>query len=83
MFIDNTLNNEYLIEQSIAFPMSVVNSLLLFIKSLPAFHSLSRSIQSFLCLSNLRRLIFVNLHELNQSCFSEPWQVKNRSTYFF
>ncbi len=56
-------------------PISVTLSLSTFTRSLPAFQTLSRSVQNFLCQSNIRQLIFINLHELNQSCFSEPWQV--------
>ncbi|CAF3382811.1 unnamed protein product [Rotaria socialis] len=56
-------------------PMSITFALGSFLKELPAFQSLSRTNQLFLCKNNLRRLIFMNFHELNQACFSEPWQI--------
>jgi hypothetical protein len=84
MFIDETSERGQIIDQYVAVPMKATLSLSSFIRSLPAFQSLSQSIQSFLCQSNLRRLIFPNLQEINQSCFSEPWQVKktNKSNRF-
>jgi hypothetical protein len=67
--------HERTIEDYSVFPISVTLSISAFARSLPAFQSLSRSVQNFLCENNLRRLIFMNLHELNQSCFSESWQI--------
>jgi hypothetical protein len=49
-----------------------------FIKSLPAFYSLPRSTRNCLSKTNIRPLIFPNIYELNQSCYSESWQVKSR-----
>lgn len=66
---------ERTIEDYAVLPMSVTRSLSTFIRSLPAFQTLSRSIQKALCEGNLRRLIPLNLYELNQSCFFEPEQV--------
>jgi hypothetical protein len=79
LYSHETLQKEPTVEHYIVLPMSIIVSLASFIKSLPAFQSLSRNNQSFLCKSNLRRLMFVNIHELNQSCFSEPWQVKQKA----
>ncbi|CAF3363779.1 unnamed protein product [Rotaria sp. Silwood1] len=75
MFADNISQEEQLMKNYGMLPMILTISLTSFLRSLPAFQSLSRSNQAFLCKNNIRRLIFVNLHELNQSCFSEPWQV--------
>jgi len=55
---------------------SIILGISLFFNSLPAYHSLSRVTRNYLCKTNIRPLMFPNLHELNQSCFSEPWQVK-------
>lgn len=54
---------------------SIAASFSSFFQSLPAFQSLSRATQSYLCKINIRPLIFPNIYELNQSCFSETWQV--------
>jgi hypothetical protein len=61
----------------------VVLAISSFLKSLPAFYSLPRSTRINLCKTNIRPLIFPNVHELNQSCYSEPWQVNffHFSTY--
>lgn len=55
--------------------MCIVLAVSAFLKSLPAFNSLPRLTRSYLCKTNIRPLMFPNIHELNQSCFSEPWQV--------
>ncbi len=55
--------------------MCVVLAISSFLKLLPAFYSLPRSTRIYLCKTNIRPLIFPNVHELNQSCYSEPWQV--------
>jgi hypothetical protein len=83
MLFYNKPEHERTIEDYSVFPISVTISLSSFARSLPAFQSLSRSVQNFLCENNLRRLIFVNIHELNQSCFSEPWQVNNDEIQFY
>ncbi len=75
IFIDETSLKEWTIERYSAIPMSIILSLASFIRSLPAFHSLLRTVQSLLCKHNLRPLIPVNIYELNQSCFFEPCQV--------
>ncbi|CAF3973624.1 unnamed protein product [Adineta steineri] len=55
--------------------MSIVLAVSSFLKTLPAYYSLPRSTRNYLCKTNIRPLIFPNLHELNQTCFAEPWQV--------
>jgi hypothetical protein len=82
MLFYGTSEHERTIEDYSVFPISVTLSISAFARSLPAFQSLSRSVQNFLCENNLRRLIFMNLHELNQSCFSESWQVNNDQIEF-
>ncbi|CAF3742226.1 unnamed protein product [Rotaria sp. Silwood1] len=57
-----------------AIPMTLTISLCSFLQSLPAFHSLSQINRTFLCKNNLRSLLFPNMFELKQSCFSESWQ---------
>ena len=59
--------------------MSVVLSLSSFLKTLPSYYSLPRATRSYLCKTNLRPLIFPSIHELNQSCYAEAWQVRCRS----
>ncbi len=65
-------------EQSVILPSSIVLAFSTFIKSLPAYYSLPRSARNHLRKTNIRPLIFPNVHELNQSCFSEPWQVNSK-----
>ena len=79
MLPPQTPPGERTIEDYASLPMSVTLALSAFIKSLPAYQSLPRPAQKVLCESNLRRLISMNLFELNHSCFSEPWQVKSFS----
>jgi hypothetical protein len=67
-------------KHSIALPLSLTVSLISFLRSLPAFHTLSNTNRSYLYKNNLRALIIPNMVELNQSCFSESWQV-NRGEY--
>jgi hypothetical protein len=76
MFLHITSPTVPTVEQYKVVPMNMTYSLSSFLRSLPAFQSISRSTQSFLMKNNLRRLMFLNIHELGQSCFSEPWQVK-------
>ena len=63
-------------EYSTLVPFNLVLSVSSFVRALPAFHSLSRNEQIAVCRNNLRRLMLINRYELNQSCFSERWQVK-------
>lgn len=77
MLFPKTPPGERTIEDYAALPMSATISLSTFVKSLPTFQSLPRPAQKVLCESNLRRLISMNLFELNHSCFSEPSQVKS------
>ncbi|CAF1026636.1 unnamed protein product [Rotaria magnacalcarata] len=58
-----------------ALPMSLSASLCAFFRALPAFHSLSKINQNYLWQNNLRSLLFPNIIEIGQSCFSEPWQI--------
>lgn len=74
---DEIIENDWLIKNYMIAPMSISMSLARFLKALPTFQALSRNNQNYLCKNNLRRLIFLNQHELKQSCFFEPWQVKN------
>ncbi len=55
--------------------MCIVLAVSAFLKSLPAFNSLPHLTRSYLCKTNIRPLMFPNIHELNQSCFSETWEV--------
>jgi hypothetical protein len=57
-------------------PINLTVSLFSFLRSLPAFHSLSQINRIYLSKNNLRLLLFLNMFELNQTCYSEPWQVK-------
>ena len=75
MLFPETPPQERTIEDYAMLPMSVTRALSTFIRSLPAFQTLPRPVQKALCEGNLRRLIPMNLHELNQSCFTEPRQV--------
>jgi hypothetical protein len=59
-----------------ALPMSLTASLFPFLRSLPAFHSLPQINQIYLSKNNLHVLLSLNRFELNQTCYSEPWQVK-------
>lgn len=70
-----TFDEESLERSPRALTMCLVLSISAFLKSLPAFYSLPRSTRNHLCKTNIRPLIFPNIHELNQSCYSEPWQV--------
>jgi hypothetical protein len=57
--------------------ITIVIAISSFLKSLPAYYSLPRVTRNHLCKTNIPPLILPNTHELNQSCFSEPWQVKS------
>lgn len=78
---DNILTNrmlqkEELIKHYGTLPACYTYSINAFLQVLPAFQSLSRTNQSFLCKNNLRRMMLLNINELNQTCFTESWQVK-------
>jgi hypothetical protein len=79
MFTCEIFQKEATMEHYILLPINLALSAFSYLSALPAFQSLSRSNRLFLCRNNLRRLILVNNHEVNQSCFFEPWQVKSRS----
>ena len=56
--------------------VNTISSFLSFLSSIPIVKSLNNSDRIYLCQHNVRPLVFPNLHELEQSCFSEPWQVR-------
>jgi len=53
-----------------------MTSFISFLSSIPTVQSLPKSDRTYLCKHNIRPLILLNLHELGQLCYSEPWQVK-------
>lgn len=53
-----------------------ITSLISFLSSIPAVQYLPHADRAYLCQHNIRPLILLNLHELDQLCFSEPYQVK-------
>ncbi|UJR27533.1 hypothetical protein I4U23_008816 [Adineta vaga] len=71
---DVVLDNQSISIYPTAATMAIVLSVSAFLKALPAYHSLPRSIRNYLCKTNIRPLIFPSIHELNQSCFHEAWQ---------
>lgn len=84
MFINETRSYSYEtmpVKPHSALPMSLTASLFPFLRSLPAFHSLSQINRIYLTRNNLRPLLFLNMFELNQTCYSEPWQVKEQMKY--
>jgi hypothetical protein len=58
--------------------ISTMTSFISFLSTLPTVQSLHKSDRTYLCKHNIRPLILLNLHELGQVCYSEPWQVKNK-----
>ena len=48
-----------------------------FVLSIPSIRLLSAFNRYYLCKHNLRSLILPNLHEIEQTCFTEPRQVNN------
>jgi len=56
--------------------ISTMTSFISFLSTLPTVKSLHKSDRTYLCKHNIRPLILLNLHELGQVCYSEPWQVK-------
>ena len=71
--------DDALVKAYISLPINYILSLSSFLRSLPAFHSLSHSHRTYLCKTNLRPLILPNSYELSQSCFSDPVQVTSES----
>lgn len=59
----------------ISFCLNNINPFVSFLSSIPAVKNLSSADRIYLCKQNVCPLIFANLHELEQTCFSEPWQV--------
>jgi hypothetical protein len=58
-----------------------MSSFILFLASIPTVKSLRKSDRMFLCRHNIRPLILLNSHELDQLCYTEPWQVKSIETF--
>ena len=58
-----------------------MTSFISFLLSIPVVQSLLKSDRIFLFRHNIRPLILLNLHELDQLCYSESWQVKSIRTY--
>ncbi|CAF1094896.1 unnamed protein product [Adineta steineri] len=52
-----------------------MTSFLLFLSTIPTVKLLPKSDRIFLCKHNIRPLILLNSHELDQLCYSEPWQL--------
>jgi hypothetical protein len=52
-----------------------MKSFLSFLLSIPTIQSLSKTNRFYLCKHNIRLLIFPNLHEIEQTCFTESSQV--------
>ena len=52
-----------------------MTSFISFLLTIPAIQSLPAADRIYLCKQNIRPLILLTLHELDQLCFSEPWQV--------
>ena len=52
-----------------------MTSFILFLSAIPTVKSLPKSDRIFLCKHNIRPLILLNAHELDQLCYSEPLQV--------
>ena len=70
-------DNEHLsLQHHTTLPMNLTMSLFAFLGALPAARSLSFMNQTYLSKHNLRSLLFPNMFELSQLCFTEPWQVK-------
>ncbi|UJR27536.1 hypothetical protein I4U23_008818 [Adineta vaga] len=78
VFSSEIFQEKSAVEYYSSLPSNLAYSLLSFVKTLPAFQSLSRNQQISICKNNLRRLMLVNNYELNQSCFSESWQIDFR-----
>ncbi|CAF1304326.1 unnamed protein product [Adineta ricciae] len=64
----------FLLTYSTLLPMNIALSLFSFFRALPAARSLSHVNQSYLCKTNIRPLLFLNMFELNQLCFTEQCQ---------
>ncbi|UJR21641.1 hypothetical protein I4U23_024718 [Adineta vaga] len=52
-----------------------MTSFILFISTIPTVKSLPKDDRIYLCKHNIRPLILLNSHELDQQCYSEPWQL--------
>jgi hypothetical protein len=63
------------INHHIAIRLNTITSFLSFLSSIPIIQSLSNSNRLYLCKHNIRLLLFPNLHEIDQTCFTELSQV--------
>ncbi|CAF3615648.1 unnamed protein product [Adineta steineri] len=79
-FFHETSQRKGTIAYNTLLPVNLTFSVSTFLRALPAFQSLSRSNQFYLCKNNLRRLMLVNNHEINQSCFSDTVQAAARKS---
>ena len=71
-------NPYYKIDYHASTTVNNITSFLSYLSAIPTVQSLPKSDRIFLCKHNVRPLILLNLHELEQLCFSEPWQVRNK-----
>ncbi|CAF3566477.1 unnamed protein product [Rotaria sordida] len=63
-----------------AMRLNNITSFLSFLLSIPIIQTLSISDRYYLCKHNIRALILANLHEIEQTCFTESWQVNIDNT---
>ncbi|CAF3382969.1 unnamed protein product [Rotaria socialis] len=56
-------------------PMNLAASLCSFFSSITNLSFSIKHKSNYLCKNNLRSLLFPNIIEIGQSCFSEPWQI--------
>ena len=54
---------------------TTISSFLSFLLSVPIVQSLTNADRTYLCKHNVRPLTFPHMHEIEQNCYSEPWQV--------
>lgn len=59
-----------------------ISSFLSFLYSIPLVKSLSKADRVYLCKHNIRPLMFPHRHEIEQTCFSEPWEVSDTFLHF-
>ena len=70
------------INHHIAIRLNNITSFLSFLLSLPMIQELSNNDRYYLCKHNVRSLILANIHEIEQACFTELWQVNSSSLFF-
>jgi len=56
--------------------INTMTSFISFLSSIPTVQTLPKPVRIYLCKHNIRPLILLNLHELGQLCYTEPWQLK-------